>query len=184
MSPSWWGVLSASASAALALFFLLQWARRPRCRALCAAHGVMALAMAVMSSPWAFLVPPAMGASVFAVAVLWSGWCALARWGRGADEEAQFCVGSAVMAFMYVSQLLGGHHHGTGVAGTVEVLPVAVALVFAGGLAFQVGRTLSTLGIRPCGPCAHRAAVRPAPELAAGAAMSCLMIPMLLIGVA
>ena len=185
MDPSWWVVVNTAVSGALALFFLLRWARRPRCRWLCAGHGVMAVAMAVMSSPWGALVPPSAGAGVFTATALGGGVHLAARWDRRADDEAMFVVGSAVMAFMYGSELVGpasaAHHHG---AGAVEAVPVTVALVFAGCLVVLVGRCLGVLALRPCASCRQRAATASTPELAAGAAMGCLMVPMLLIGVA
>lgn len=188
MNPSWWVVVSTTVSGALALFFLLRWARRPRCRWLCAGHGVMAVAMAVMSSPWGALVPASAGAGVFTATALGSGLHAMGRWRRGAHGEVQFCVGSAVMAFTYVSQLLGpapsGHHHVTGTAGAVEVLPLTIALVFTGCLVFDVGRSLTVLAVRPCAVVAHRVSAAPPPELAAGATMSGLMASMLVIGIA
>jgi hypothetical protein len=188
MSPSWWVVVSTTVSGALAVFFLLRWAHRPRCRWLCAGHGLMAVAMAVMSSPWGTLVPASVGAGVFTATALGSGLHAMGRWRRGAGGEAQFCVGSAVMVFMYVSQLLGpassGHHHGAEGAGAVEVVPLTIALVLAGCLVFHVGRSLTVLAVRPGAVLAQRLSAASAPELAAGAAMGCLMVPMLLIGVA
>jgi hypothetical protein len=188
MNPSWWVVMSTTVSGALALFFLLRSARRPRCRWLCAGHGLMAVAMAVMSSPWGALVPAAVGAGVFTATALGSGLHAMGRWRRGAGGEVQFCVGSAVMAFMYLSQLLGpapsGHHHGAGAAGAVEVVPLTIALVFAGCLVFHAGRSLTVLAVRPGAVLAQRVSAAPPPELAAGAVMSGLMASMLVIGVA
>ena len=185
MSTSAWVTASAALDVVLALFFLLRWARRPRCGRDCAVHGLMALAMAVMASPWGPLVPPAAGVGVFAAAALWGGRHVLASRGRGDHGPLQICTSSAVMAAMYLLALLGpdtGHEHGSGPAGAVAVWPITVALVCAGALAFQVGRSLTLLAVGPGVARIPGTAMMPTPELAGGALMSCSMIVMLVTG--
>jgi Domain of unknown function (DUF5134) len=191
VSPSVFVTVSIPLDLALAAFFLLRWARQPRCRLHCAGHGLMALSMAVMASPWGSSVPPAAGVGVFSAAALWSGRLLASRRGRGGHAAVQVCVGSAVMAAMYLRHLTAGsgttavaHHHAIGSASATPTVAVVVALACAGVLAYQVGRSVTLLAVGSGGVPASIPAPVPGPELVGGALMGSAMVAMLLTGLA